>query len=114
MFRKTMFALAAIASIATLSLPVEASARGGFARGGGFHGGFHGGFARGGYGWHGGYRRGWGPGVGAAIGLGVLGAAAAGAYGYYGPYGYGDAGCYATQRIWTPYGWRLRTVNVCY
>jgi len=50
-----------------------------------------------------GYRRGWGgPAVGAAIGLGVLGAAAAaataapyyGGYGYpYGGYGYGG-GCY--------------------
>jgi hypothetical protein len=60
------------------------------------------------YGYNRGYRRGWGgPAVGAAIGLGVLGAAAAaastpyyGGYGYgypayggYGGYGYGG-GCY--------------------
>src|SRR3954452_14360378 len=44
------------------------------------------------YGYHRGYRRGWGaPAVGAAVGLGVLGAAAAGAAAapYYGGYGYG-------------------------
>ncbi len=28
--------------------------------------------------------------------------------------GYVDDGCYATQRVLTPYGYRFRTVNVCY
>jgi len=27
--------------------------------------------------------------------------------------GYGDDGCYVTQRVLTPFGYRLRTVNVC-
>jgi hypothetical protein len=64
--------------------------------------------------------------------LGLAGAAAYGAYGY--PYGYGGypyggygyygnpyyasyaygGGCIRARRVWTPYGWRLRRVNVCY
>jgi len=27
--------------------------------------------------------------------------------------GYVDDGCFVTQRVLTPYGYRLRTVNVC-
>ena len=27
--------------------------------------------------------------------------------------GYGDDGCYVTRRVMTPFGYRLRTVNVC-
>ena len=27
--------------------------------------------------------------------------------------GYVDDGCYVTQRVLTPYGYRFRTVNVC-
>ena len=27
--------------------------------------------------------------------------------------GYVDEGCYVTQRVITPYGYRFRTVNVC-
>jgi len=27
--------------------------------------------------------------------------------------GYGDEGCYVTRRVRTPFGYRLRTVNVC-
>jgi hypothetical protein len=27
--------------------------------------------------------------------------------------GYGDDGCYVTRRVRTPFGYRLRTVNVC-
>jgi hypothetical protein len=87
----------------------------GFGRGFG-GGGFRGGGFRGG-GFRGGGFRGAGVGLGLGLGLGL-----AAPYGYYGgygyPYGYGgyypyDAGCYATQRIWTPYGWRLRRVLVC-
>ena len=37
----------------------------------------------------------WGPG----IGIGV---------------GYVDSGCYVTRLVLTPYGYRYRTVNVCY
>jgi hypothetical protein len=28
--------------------------------------------------------------------------------------GYADDGCYVTRRVRTSYGYRLRTVNVCY
>ncbi len=31
--------------------------------------------------------------------------------GYVGLYG---NGCYVTRRVMTPYGYRLRTINVCY
>ncbi len=27
--------------------------------------------------------------------------------------GYGDDGCYVTRRVPTPFGYRLRTINVC-
>jgi opacity protein-like surface antigen len=27
--------------------------------------------------------------------------------------GYDDSGCYVTRRVPTPYGYRLRTINVC-
>lgn len=117
MFRKPMIALFAVAAVGILS-PTMASARGGGHGGGGFHGGgggFHGGGFRGG-----GFR---GPGIAAgAIGLG-LGLAAApyayGGYGYgypsgYGSYAYDDGGCYLVRRrVMTPYGWRLRRVQVC-
>jgi hypothetical protein len=125
MLRKTIVALVAVVSIGLLS-PSVASARGGF---GGFHGGgagFHGGF--GGFhggGFHGGGFRGGGfrgAGLGIGLGLGLAGAYAA--YGYPDGYGYGspyyaysdydDGGCYLVrQRVWTPYGWRLRRVQVC-
>ncbi len=50
-----------------------------------------------GAGWGGGYHHHFGHGFGIA---------------YVG--GYGDDGCYVTRRVPTPYGYRLRTVNVCY
>ena len=31
----------------------------------------------------------------------------------FGVVGYADDGCYVTQRVITPYGYRFRTVNVC-
>ena len=97
MLRKTILALVAVASIGLLS-PTMASARGGM----GGHGG-------------GGFR---GAGLGLGLGLGLAGAYGAYGYGYgYGPYaysGYDDGGCYLVRRrIWTPYGWRLRRVQVC-
>jgi hypothetical protein len=109
MFRKTVIGLFAVAALSMLS-PTMASACGGF---GGFHGGgFHGG------GFHGGFG---GAGLAAgAIGLGLeLAAAAPNAYGYGSPYGYDSyayygGGCYlAPRRVWTPWGWRLRRVEVC-
>jgi len=27
--------------------------------------------------------------------------------------GYDDSGCYVTRRVFTPYGYRLRTFNIC-
>jgi hypothetical protein len=35
-------------------------------------------------------------------------------YGFIGVPVYDNGGCYATRRIMTPYGYRWRTVNVCY
>jgi hypothetical protein len=113
----------AIAASALLSLAVfstEASARpgGGGFRGGGFAaGGFRGGGFRGG-GFRGGFRpgfRGFGPAVGLGLGLGALGYYYYGGYPYYyAGYPYYDDGCVAHRRVWTPYGWRIRWVNVCY
>jgi hypothetical protein len=138
MLRKTMIALLAIASVAVLA-PDAASARGGF--GGGFHGGgigmggggfrsaaisagafrggtlaanaFHGGF-------HPGFRHRGFPIAAAAIGFG-LGYGLYGydyGYPYFADYGYddyyGDGGCYIVQRrLPTPFGWRLRLIQVC-
>jgi len=51
-----------------------------------FGGGWGGGF--------GGYHHHWGHG----FGIGYIG---------------GDEGCYVTRRVMTPFGYRLRTVNVC-
>jgi hypothetical protein len=107
---RSFIALLTAAFIGLAFTPTAASARpfGGGFHGGGFHGGFHGGFRGGGF------RRGFG-GFGPLVGVGVgLGLAAG--YPYWGGpgyYGYGD-GCLAPRRIWTPYGWRTRWVNVCY
>ena len=93
---KWLTAAALVASVA--ALPTAASAR-----------------------WHGGW--GWGAGAaGFGIGLGLGAAAASPYYGYYGPgpYYYGGGpyayagGCWRSRRVWTPYGWRWRRVNVCY
>jgi hypothetical protein len=88
----------AVATAAFLTLafaPTEASARFGGFRGGGFHGGFH----------HRGFGfRAFGPAVGFGLGYGL-------GYPYYSA---GYDGCVVPRRIWTPYGWRIRWVNVCY
>jgi hypothetical protein len=111
MFRKSIFALLAVAVVG-LGSATGASARGG----GGGHGG-GGGFHGGGGGFHGGGFR--GAGIG-AFGLGLGLAGAYGGYGYGSPYGYDsyayddDGGCYLVRRrVMTPYGWRLRRVQVC-
>ncbi len=106
--------------IGTSALMLGASSAPAQARGGGRGGGF-GGFRGGGFG--GGFRGGGFRGAGIGLGLG-LGLAAPYYYGGY-PYGYGgypygysryyDQGCYVIRRrIWTPYGWRIRRVPVCY
>jgi hypothetical protein len=85
--------------------------RGGTFAGNRFHGGFHNGFR---------HRR--FPFAVAAVGLGL-------GYGYYNDYYdygdpyygsyddsyyYGDSGCYIVRRsVLTPYGWRIRPVQVC-
>jgi hypothetical protein len=100
----SMVALAAAFAIGSLSLTVEAQARGGhgghgshfsgarsFSAGHGFsgHRGYYGGRR---FGYYRGYR----------------------AYGYR-PYLYaGYGGCYRLRQVWTPYGLVLRRVNVCY
>ncbi len=105
---RSLIAILAAAFIGLAFTPTAASARMGGFHGGGFHGGgFHGGFRGGGF--HRGF--GFGPFVGAAVGLGIAGAT----YPYWGypGYGYGN-GCLVRQRVWTPYGWRVRLVDVCY
>lgn len=90
MLRKIALAAVAAVALGAATLPsTEASARwhgGGGWHGGGWHHGWHGG------GWH----RGWG-----------------------GPrfYAFGPrwgAGCWRVRRVWTPWGPRLRRVNVCF
>ncbi len=98
---RSFIALLAAAFIGLAFMSTDASAR---PFGGGFHGGFHG--------FHGGFHhRGFGfaPFVGAAVGLGI-----ASSYPYWGyPAYYGD-GCLVPRRVWTPFGWRRRWINVCY
>ena len=91
----------------TAALPA-AGFRGAAFAGNRFHGGFHHGFRHRGF-----------PFV-AAVGLGL-------GYGYYNDYYdygypyyagyddyYGDSGCYIIRRsVRTPYGWRIRPVQVC-
>jgi len=111
MLRKTFMALFVLAAVAVI-LPTVASARGGGGHGGGFGGG---GFHGGGFGGFGGGFRGRGFG---AYGFGpYYGGYYPYAYGYY-PYAYSnyydDAGCYLVRRrVMTPYGWRIRPVELC-
>jgi hypothetical protein len=85
MYRKIALALVAAASLGAMALaPSAASAK---PWGGGWGGG-----------WGGHHHHHFGPGFGIA---------------YVGG-GYADNGCYVTRRIRTPFGYRLRTVNVCY
>jgi hypothetical protein len=105
---RSFIAILAAAFISLTFAATDASARpGGGFRSGGFHGGFHGGGFRG---FHGGFRPGF-PLVGAAVGLGL--AASYPYWGYPGYYAYGD-GCLVPRRIWTPWGPRVRWINVCY
>ena len=107
MFRKMMIGVLAATALSALA-PTAASARG-------FGGGFHGGGFRGGFG-----------GAGLALGAVGLGPGLAAApyawdypYGYGYPYGYASyadygGGCYfVPRRAWTPWGWRIRQVEVC-
>lgn len=103
--RKTLIALAAVATIgvASVAAPQQAEARWG--GGGAFIGGLAAGAIIGGALARPYYGYGYGPYYG-----GYYGGYPYGYYGggpYYGAYG----GCYR-QRIWTSYGWRIR--RVCY
>ena len=98
---RSLIALLTAAFIGLAFMSSDASAR---PFGGGFHaGGFHGGFRHGGF-------RGFGPLVGVDVGLGL---AASYPYWGYSSYGYGD-GCLVPRRVWTPWGPRVRWINVCY
>jgi hypothetical protein len=84
MLRKLTLTLVAAASLGAMALaPTAASAHW---KGGGMGGGF-GGF----------HHHHFGPG----FGIGYIGG------------GYGDDGCYVTRRVPTPFGYRLRVINVC-
>jgi hypothetical protein len=85
MYRKIALGLVAAVSLGAMALaPSAASAK---PWGGGWGGGWSGGF----------HHHHFGPGLGIAF----VG-------------GYADDSCYVTRRVPTPYGYRLRTVNVCY
>jgi hypothetical protein len=109
MLRKTLLGLFAAAALSMLS-PTAASARfGGGFHGGGFHGGGFHGFHGGGFHHHGFG----GVGLGLGLGLGLAAAPLAFSYGYP-SYAYYGGGCYLVpRRVWTPWGWRFRSVEVC-
>ena len=86
MFRKIALGLVAAASLSAMALAPSAASAGW--KGGGWGGGWGGGYH---------HHHHFGPRFGIA---------------YVG--GYADDGCYVTRRVRTPYGYRLRTVNVCY
>jgi hypothetical protein len=87
MSRLTALALTAALAVGGISTAVQAAPRG--------HGHHGGGHARsfGGHGFNHGFR--YRP--------------------YYRPHVYyGYSSCYRWRRVWTPYGWVLRRVNICY
>jgi hypothetical protein len=116
--QKSVLALAAVLALGSLSLATDAFARGGGNGGGGHGGGGHGGGGHFG-GFHGGGFHGFAVHRGAAFrGFRVHRGFAfrhhrffRHGYGIYPHYGYG---CYRWRHVLTPYGWRLRHVNVCY
>jgi hypothetical protein len=85
MFRKLTLSLVAAASLGAMALAPSAASAKPFGGGwGGWGGGFH--------------HHHFGPGLGVTFVGG----------------GYADDDCYVTRRVRTPYGYRLRTVNICY
>jgi hypothetical protein len=84
MFRKLKLGLVAAACLGGMALAPTAASAKPWGGGGKWGGGF------GGWGYHHHY------------------------FGGVGLIGVGDDGCYVTQRVMTPFGPRLRTVNVCY
>ena len=85
MLRKLTLALVAAASLGAMALAPTAASAGGGKWGGKWGGGWHG---------HHHHHHGFGP--------GFVGG------------GYGYDGCYKPRRVMTPYGFRVRLVNVCY
>jgi hypothetical protein len=83
MLRKLSLGLVAAASLSATALAPSAASAGG-----GWGGGWHGG------GMHHHH-------FGHGFGIGYIGA------------GYLDDGCYVVRRVPTPYGYRLRTINIC-
>ena len=83
MLRKLIIGLVAAASLSTLALAPTAASAKPWGYGGGWGGG---------WGYHHHHFGG---------GIAFVGG------------GYGDEGCYVTRRVPTPFGYRLRTVNVC-
>jgi opacity protein-like surface antigen len=112
MLRKLTLALIAAVALSAALAPTTASARGSGWSGSGSSRSFHDHSPRLGtrfigpavqkdfrrHHWHG-------------FGIGYIGPAYVGAT-YLGP-GYLDQGCYVVRRVRTPYGYRLRTINVC-
>jgi hypothetical protein len=91
MLRKLTIALAAAVSLSAALAPSAASAKGGFG-GGHHHFGHHGGFG----------------------GFGIAGAIAAGvAADDMAETTVVDESCFVRQRVVTPNGYRMRTINVC-
>jgi hypothetical protein len=84
MFRKIAFGLVAAASISAAALAPTSASAKPFGFGGGFGGGWGGG-------WHHHY----------GLGIGLIGA------------GVGES-CYVREPVLTPFGYRMRLVNVCY
>jgi hypothetical protein len=85
MLRKIALGLVAAASLGAMALAPSAASAKPFGWGGGWGGG---------WGYH--HHHHFGPGFGIAY------------------VGGGYDGCYVTRRVLTPYGYRLRTVNICY
>jgi hypothetical protein len=84
MFRKLALGLVAAASLGAMALAPTAASAGG---------GWGGGWGGGGWGHHHHFH-------GPHFGIGYV--------------GYDGGNCYVTRRVPTPWGWRWRTVNVCY
>ena len=95
MLRKLTIALVATVSLGAALAPSAASAKGGFGGGGHHHFGHHGGF--GGFG---------GFGFAGAIAEGVVAADMEETTVV-------DESCFVRQRVVTPNGYRMRTINVC-
>ena len=94
MFRKSTIALATLVSLSAALAPSMASAKGGGFGGHGFGGHHHFGHF------------GVGLGIASVVAAGVVAAEMADSTVV-------DESCFVRQRVVTPYGYRMRTINVC-